>query len=88
MKSGLMLLFSTLLAPSASAQLPSSTLPPSVRATGEAVISVKLDQAKIDIGVVTQAATAQTAASQNEHSHRPYWTGSAAHLGPEQTFGP
>src|SRR5271165_2258690 len=39
--------------------------PASVRATGEAVVSVKPDQAKIDIGVVTQAPTAQAAASQN-----------------------
>lgn len=36
-----------------------------VRATGTASISAKPDQAKITIGVVTQAATAQEAAQQN-----------------------
>jgi len=39
--------------------------PPSVQASGDAVVSVKPDQVKIDIGVVTQAATAQAAAAQN-----------------------
>ena len=39
--------------------------PPSVRATGEAVIQVKPDQAKLNIGVMTQASTAQAAAAQN-----------------------
>lgn len=38
---------------------------PSVRATGEASVAVTPDQAKIEIGVVTQAATAQQAAAQN-----------------------
>ena len=36
-----------------------------VRATGQAVISVQPDQAKINVGVVTLAATAEQAASQN-----------------------
>jgi len=39
--------------------------PPSVRANGEAVIQVKPDEAKLNIGVVTQASTAQAAAAQN-----------------------
>ena len=39
--------------------------PPSVQATGEAVIETKPDQAKLSIGVVTKASTAQTAAAQN-----------------------
>jgi uncharacterized protein YggE len=39
--------------------------PPSVRATGEGVVYAKPDRAKIDIGVVTQASTADAAASQN-----------------------
>lgn len=39
--------------------------PPSVQATGEAVIQTKPDQAKLNIGVVTQAPTAQAAAAQN-----------------------
>lgn len=38
---------------------------PCLRAGGEGIVHVKPDQAKIDIGVVTQAPTAQTAASQN-----------------------
>ncbi len=38
---------------------------PSIRVTGEATLTVKPDQAIIDIGVVTQAASAQSAAAQN-----------------------
>ncbi len=41
---------------------------PSIRVTGEATLAVKPDQAQIDIGVVTQASTAQTAASENAQS--------------------
>ncbi|HXG67892.1 MAG TPA: SIMPL domain-containing protein [Blastocatellia bacterium] len=49
------------------AQEPADRMPPipSVRVTGEATVMAKPDQAQIDIGVVTQAATAQAAASQN-----------------------
>jgi uncharacterized protein YggE len=36
-----------------------------IRATGEATVSAKPDRAKLDIGVVTQAANAQNAAAQN-----------------------
>jgi uncharacterized protein YggE len=39
--------------------------PPTVRARGEAVVSVRPDQAQIDIGVTTEAPTAQAAAQQN-----------------------
>jgi uncharacterized protein YggE len=39
--------------------------PPNVRATGEAVIQAKPDQARIDFGVTSQAATAQAAGAQN-----------------------
>ena len=38
---------------------------PSVRATAEAVVIAKPDQAQIDIGVVTQAANAKAAAEDN-----------------------
>jgi len=38
---------------------------PFIRATGEATVSTKPDRAKLDIGVVTQAANAQNAATQN-----------------------
>lgn len=38
---------------------------PSIRVSGEASVSVKPDQAEINVGVVTQAATAQVAAAQN-----------------------
>ena len=38
---------------------------PTVRAHGEAVINVKPDQARLDIGVVTQGQTAEAAAAQN-----------------------
>ena len=40
-------------------------MPSTVRAVGNAVVYVKPDQAKLDVGVVTQATTAQAAASQN-----------------------
>ena len=38
---------------------------PWVRATGEGVVYAKPDQAKLDIGIVSQAATAQAAGAQN-----------------------
>lgn len=38
---------------------------PYIRATGDATVSAKPDRAKLDIGVVTQAANAQNAAAQN-----------------------
>ena len=38
---------------------------PYIRATGEATVSAKPDRAKLDIGVVTEAANAQNAAAQN-----------------------
>lgn len=41
------------------------SLHPAIRVTGEATVSVKPDQAIIDIGVITQAANAQAAATQN-----------------------
>ena len=36
-----------------------------VRATGEGVISIRPDQAKVNVGVVTNAATAEEASNQN-----------------------
>jgi uncharacterized protein YggE len=39
--------------------------PPSIRTTGEATVTVRPDRAQIDVGVVTQADTSQTAVSQN-----------------------
>ncbi|HKG21924.1 MAG TPA: SIMPL domain-containing protein [Blastocatellia bacterium] len=39
--------------------------PSSIRATGEAVVLAKPDQAQIDIGVLTQAATAKAAGTEN-----------------------
>ncbi len=38
---------------------------PTITVTGEATVKVSPDQAQIDIGVITQAATAQAAAAQN-----------------------
>jgi uncharacterized protein YggE len=50
----------------AAAQEPTDkTSIPSIRTSGEATISAKPDQAQIDIGVVTQAQSAQAAATQN-----------------------
>lgn len=47
------------------AQDPAGKLPPSISTTGEATVTVKPDRAQIDVGVVTQAATSQTAVTQN-----------------------
>src|SRR5687768_15998443 len=38
---------------------------PSIRVTGEATVTVKPDQALIDLGVITQAQNAQAATTQN-----------------------
>lgn len=42
--------------------------PPSVRATGTATVHAQPDKAELNVGVVTQAATAQAAADQNATS--------------------
>lgn len=47
------------------AQTPAHSAPPFVRATGEGTATVKPDEAVLSIGVVTQASTADAAASQN-----------------------
>jgi uncharacterized protein YggE len=39
--------------------------PPTVRARGEATVNMRPDQVRVDIGVVTQAQTAEAAAGQN-----------------------
>jgi uncharacterized protein YggE len=40
-------------------------LPPTIRVSGEAVVTVQPDQAQIDIGVLTQAQTSQAASTEN-----------------------
>lgn len=47
------------------AQEPDTKLPPSIRTSGESVITVRPDRVQIDIGVTTRADTSQTAASRN-----------------------
>lgn len=47
------------------AQDATDKLPPSIRTSGEAVVSAKPDRAQIDVGVVTQSDTSQAAVSQN-----------------------
>src|SRR5450759_1024646 len=47
------------------AQAQSGARRPFVQAVGQASVSIKPDLAKIDIGVVTQGATAQDASTQN-----------------------
>lgn len=52
--------------PAARAQEPADkTHRPTIRVSGEATVTAKPDQAEINIGVVTQAATGQAAATQN-----------------------
>lgn len=53
------------LAASASAQEPAIPHRPSIRVSAEATVSVRPDQAQLQIGVVTNADTAAAAASQN-----------------------
>ncbi|MGE5304630.1 MAG: SIMPL domain-containing protein [Alphaproteobacteria bacterium] len=67
MKLALVIVAALLLTPSSGqAQLTDRrTGPPSVTASGEAVITVEPDQAEIDIGVVTQAKNAPDAAREN-----------------------
>ena len=66
MKSLLILAALVCLAGAASAQeIEKTPRPPSVTASGEAVIMVEPDQAEIDIGVVTQAKNAPSAAKEN-----------------------
>lgn len=47
------------------AQDAADKLPPSIRTTGEAIITAAPDRARIDIGVVTQSSESQTAVTQN-----------------------
>ena len=47
------------------AQDEKSKLPPSIQASGEATVAAQPDRAQIDLGVVTQANSSQTAAEQN-----------------------
>lgn len=47
------------------AQASPNHLPPHVRTSGEATVTVKPDRAQIDVGVVTQADTSQAAVQQN-----------------------
>lgn len=56
----------TLFAGSVAAQdIAAEKLPPSIHTSGDAVVTAKPDRAQIDIGVVTQAGSSQSAASQN-----------------------
>lgn len=50
---------------SLSAQDSGVKMPPHIRTTGEATVTVKPDRAMIDVGVVTQADTSQAAVTQN-----------------------
>lgn len=49
----------------AAAQDAGDKLPPSIRTSGEAVVTAAPDRAQIDVGVVTQADTSQAAVTQN-----------------------
>ena len=60
-----LLLLAALVLPLAAQSQATGTTPRLVRASGEGVVSVVPDRAKVLVGVVTQAATAQEAAAQN-----------------------
>lgn len=62
---GCLILAMTALAQSPVVVEPGVVRQPTVRATGSAILNVRPDQVRIDIGVVTQAATAQQASSDN-----------------------
>jgi uncharacterized protein YggE len=59
------LLILVLFAAQITAQERTEKLPPSIQTSGEAVVTAKPDRAQIDVGVVTQADTSQTAVAQN-----------------------
>ena len=50
---------------SIAAQEPNERLPPHIRTTGESIVQAVPDRARIDIGVVSQSESSETAASQN-----------------------
>ncbi len=54
-----------LFAAQTAAQERTEKLPPSIQTSGEAVVTVQPDRARIDIGVVTQSDNSQTVVSQN-----------------------
>ncbi|MBZ5495012.1 MAG: SIMPL domain-containing protein [Acidobacteriia bacterium] len=60
-RSNLILLVALVLPKLAAGQVP----PPSIQVSAEAVVAVKPDQALIQVGVVTQSATAQAATAEN-----------------------
>jgi uncharacterized protein YggE len=64
-RSPVVFLVPVLLAVPASAQEHSERTPPTIRVTGEASLSAQPDQAKIELGVVTQAEKSEAAASRN-----------------------
>jgi uncharacterized protein len=57
--------------------------PPSIRTLGEATVAVKPDQAQIDIGIVTQAESAQSAAQDNAQKLEMVLTELRKLLGPQ-----
>lgn len=61
----ILLIILVLFVAKAAAQDTAEKLPPHIRTTGEAVVTVKPDRAQIDIGVVTQAESSQAAADAN-----------------------
>jgi uncharacterized protein len=61
----MMALLAMFTSPAGSQPTTQHPLPPSIRTMGEATLTVKPDQARIDIAIVTQAETAQPAAAEN-----------------------
>jgi uncharacterized protein YggE len=49
----------------------SEKLPPSIRTTGEAVVTAPPDRARLDVGVTTQAADSKSAVAQNAQKLQP-----------------
>ncbi len=65
MKSASLALFLLACGALAQAPPPERMPPPLIRTVGEATVKARPDQARIDLGVITQAPTAQAAGSQN-----------------------
>ena len=60
--------FAVVLTHVASAQTPAGQLPPSIRVVGDATATARPDQAEVDVGVTTYAASSREAAARNaEH---------------------
>ncbi|HTX39434.1 MAG TPA: hypothetical protein VME43_30660 [Bryobacteraceae bacterium] len=70
------------------AQAGAGAAPPLVRASGDGVVYAQPDEAKIDIGVVTQGPPRRRPAPRMRPKPRQYWNGCATFWDPKRRFRP